>query len=122
MRYTMSTLRLTAAAVAAAGCSSPFGGRDCTSIELFAVGVRARDAVTGAPIDGGLTLILTGAQYDSASAMSGNVVAAGRATGTYTVTVRKARYREFTQENVVVTRDDCHVKTTVLDIALQPAQ
>lgn len=48
----------------------------------------------------------------------GQLAAAGERAGTYTVTIGHAGYASFTQTNVVVNRDACHVIPVKLEARL----
>lgn len=114
---------------ALAACS---GGRadygvNCPDNYAYGIVVSVRDSTTGADAVAGATGIASdGAFRDSVSIPSGTsphasaISLVGERAGTYTVTVRKAGYRDWTNSNVVVTRDACHVRTVTLTAQLQP--
>lgn len=79
----------------------------CTMEARFAVQVRVLDAATGAPAAEGAKLVVReGAYADSTTGFPGTAeIAAGiEETGTFDVLVRKAGYRDWTRQDVRVTR------------------
>jgi hypothetical protein len=50
---------------------------------------------------------------------SSSLSAAGERTGAYSLTVRKAGYRDWTRDNVQVTKNECHVNTVKFTALVQ---
>ncbi len=110
-----------ACAIVAASCGSPTGGGgfSCTGELLPAIEVDVFDARTGTPAAAGATVLLSGSAQDSVTApsTSGALVIAKVwyedrvKAGSYSVTVRKAGYSDWTQSNIRVQFDRCHVQT-----------
>lgn len=113
---------ITIAALVTGGvaCGNLLSGPECAPTGALALDIHIRDAVTGLPLTGGATVVLSGADHDSVSLPSDRYVG-GFVTGTYSVTIRKTGYREFTQSGIVVSRDNCDIKSVSLDVALQPS-
>ncbi len=111
------------AGIPVAACN--WGGVDCTLEARQGIAVEVSDSVTGAVITRGYTVIVTeGAYRDSVSfPLEGPLpypdFAVERA-GTYRVTVRSSGYKEWTRAGVHVTADECHVRTVILAVRLQP--
>lgn len=100
----------------------------CKTYLGFAVQVHVVDAQTGAPAVDGSTVVIRGSNFTD------SVVATPRSSpleslaamwsedrvepGRYTVTVRKAGYREWTQ-SVRVERDGCHTSKEVVTARLE---
>jgi len=112
---------LVAFGVVAASCGSPTDGSAITcSDELRpAIEVDVFDALTGGPAAAGATVLLSGSARDSVTAptTSGALVIAKVwyedrvKAGSYSVTVRKPGYSDWTQSNIRVQSDQCHVRT-----------
>ena len=108
-------------ALAAAACQ-PIpngGGVVCTAQFVYGISATVSDAATGANITPGSYLVVREGSYvDSASAMGEFLSAAGERAGTYFVTIGRPGYSSFTQTNVVVNRDECHVIPVRLEARL----
>lgn len=112
---------LVAGAIVAASCGRPTDGSEITcSKELRpAIEVDVFDARTGIPAAAGATVLLSGSAQDSVTAptSSGALVIAKVwyedrvKAGSYSVTVRKPGYSDWTQSNIHVQSDQCHVRT-----------
>ncbi len=107
------------------GCDA-LGSVTCTTIALPAIIVYVRDAPSGVPAAGGATVVARSGSYaDSVSVPTGltydyPVSLASERPGTYAVTVRKTGYRDWSQSNVRIDADQCHVRTVTLTASLQP--
>ena len=112
---------LVAFGIVAASCGRPTDGSEITcSNELRpAIEVDVFDARTGIPAAAGATVLLSGSARDSVTAptSSGALVIAKVwyedrvKAGSYSVTVRKPGYSDWTQSNIQVQSDQCHVRT-----------
>ena len=112
---------LVAFGIVAASCGRPTEGSQATcSNELRpAIEVDVFDARTGIPAAAGATVLLSGSAQDSVTAptTSGALVIAKVwyedrvKAGSYSVTVRKPGYSDWTQSNIHVQSDQCHVST-----------
>lgn len=94
---------------------------DCAGVGLPAVAVTILDASTGLHAAAGATLILQStACSDSAVGTADDQVLSGCVDyeGVYTVTVRKAGYRDWIQTGVRV-RETCSVETQRLTVRLE---
>ena len=100
----------------------------CTLEAVWGIEVTVQDSVTGAPSASGAQLIVRDGAYADTVMVSGNSAdpdrevlrAAGERPGLYTVTVRKAGFLPWERTSVVVTADECHVRTVALTARLQP--
>jgi hypothetical protein len=111
-----------------AGCSG-YGSTSpiCTQDLRAGIQVFVKDSVTNAGIASGASLIASeGAFKDSVRYTSsqpdfdaGPISAAAERPGTYQVKVLKANYAPWTQNNIRVTKDVCHVNTVTLTALLQ---
>lgn len=126
----LSRLVILTALLATAGCDlldSP--GVICTANFVFGLEVAVEDSSTDAPAASGAQLIAQdGVWTDTVGFPSGRpdldalpLVSAGERPGTYTVTVRKAGFRDWQRTGVLVTADECHVHPVELTARLQPA-
>ncbi len=94
----------------------------CAGVGLPAVAVTIFDAQTGARAAAGASLILRSpACTDTVVGVADDQVLAGcdDREGTYTVTVSKPGYRDWTQSTVEV-RDTCSLETRRFDVRLEP--
>ncbi len=104
-------------------------GLACTANFVFGLEVAVQDSSTGAPAASGAQLIAQDGAWADTVAFPSNrpdldaqpLVSAGERPGTYTVTVRKAGFRDWQRSGVVVTADECHVHPVDLTARLQPA-
>jgi len=78
---------------------------------------------SGNPSAAGATMTLNeGAYFESIVGIQNNsmLVGAPERAGTYIVTVARSEYHTWVQADVVVTADECHVKTVSLKAELEP--
>lgn len=123
MSSAFQSLLIVAVAVVSAGCN-PFSTA-CTEELRHGINVEVRDAVSGAPAAAGARLTIREGDY--VETMDGPAVpelvllfGAGERAGSYTVTVQKAGYQEWTRRNVIVRDGGCHVLSVRLEARLQP--
>ena len=110
-----------------ASCSSITSPRGCSTDYVYAVNVQVKDSVSNAMSASGAQMIARDGIYvDSVSAAANRpevdalpLHAAGEREGTYTVTVRKSGFRDWTRANVQVTKGECHVNAVNLTALLQ---
>jgi hypothetical protein len=113
------------AVVACSGSTSPV----CTQEIRPGLAVYVENSITGVGIASGASLVAQeGAYKDSVAAPDGRpdidaspLLAAAERAGTYQVTVTKTGYTPWTQSNVRVTANVCHVNTVTLTALLQPS-
>ena len=122
MRWTVVGSFVVAATLAASACNSdPIA---CTLQAVPAVAVTVRDSAAGTLVGRGARIVAKdGAFADTARATDtydGPYDLARERPGTYTVTVEQQGYRIWSQPNVSVGRDACHVRTASLTARLQP--
>ncbi len=109
-------------AVCACNDQGPANGRICTTEARAGIQVRVRDAVTNSPAAHGSVVIAQDQAYaDTLRGFFDSLTVAGvyERPGVYTVSIKKAGYRDWQQANVVVTSDECHVITVSLDARLE---
>lgn len=119
--YLRPALALGVAPWIVAGCGKILnGGYACTADFRYGITATAVDAGTGADVTAGAYMIVTEGSYrDSVTAHpGGELAAAGERAGRYTVTIGHPDYASFTQTNVVVNRDECHVIPVRLEARL----
>ena len=125
------TVIAAACTLAFSDCGSPTtpSGDTCSTELRPAIEVDVFDANTGSPAAAGATVLLRGSAEDSVTAPAGSgalVIAKvwyedRVKAGSYTVTVRKPGYADWTKSNIQVQADQCHVTTfDRLDAQLQP--
>ena len=118
-----SFLTLLFAGLPFTSCLNPDGDVICTMEFVYGVNVTLTDAQTGQGISGAvLTLIdSSGTEImEEAPSQTGQYYGAGERPGTYVLTVQAAGYQETSQQNIVVTSDECHVIPVHLDIQMNP--
>jgi predicted lipoprotein with Yx(FWY)xxD motif len=129
-RGTAATLDRVARTVAAtmlamlAGCEI---GTGCDAIAKPAVRVTVHDARTGAAIAAGTTIVVSDGAFRDSIVVTDRADVNGypyglaiERAGTYTVTVRKAGYEDWTRTGVRAERGRCNVATATLAVRLQP--
>ena len=102
---------------AAVSCTAPSGDVVCTLDFRYGLTIYVRDAVTGAGIaDGATVVVRDGSFVDSLTTPfpgsppgNGSFASAGERAGTYSVTVRRSGYQTWFANGIVVTADQCHV-------------
>ena len=117
-------------ALALGGCTSVSFPGACTADFRYGLNVTVVDSLTGGPPASATLIARDGAHVDSIGPQApflngpqGPAVlllsAAGERAGTYDVTVRASGYREWTQADVRVTADECHVRGVEITARLQ---
>lgn len=110
------------------GCGSS-DGFACSQNIVDGIVVSVVDAQTHASLaadavvtiqDGSYTETLRPFSFDASGTVLSQAGAAER-PGTYTVRVTRAGYTSFEKQNVVVTRNACHVNAVGVTAELQPA-
>jgi hypothetical protein len=95
----------------------------CTMEARAALTVEAVDSATGAPATRGARIVAQSAtDTDSTKGPAASDLPVGLAyerAGTYTVTVTKPGYRQWTQSGITVTKDECHVTPVKVTARLQ---
>ena len=106
------------ATLGAISCRAP---DDCTLNYVYGLNVYVSDASTqGSLVDGGTVVVAADGSFaDTATAFAGTFNAAGERPGRYTVTAERLGYQKWTQSNVVVRSDGCHVEPVSLHARLQ---
>ncbi|HEX2188651.1 MAG TPA: hypothetical protein VHG51_07110 [Longimicrobiaceae bacterium] len=114
-----------------AACVNPFASTSCTTEARPALNVVAFDARSGAPFDGGYTVVARSDGFVETAIVPtygegwdpqwGALLAHERA-GRYEVTVSKPGYALWRRTGVEVGRGECHVRTVKLEARLEPAQ
>jgi hypothetical protein len=112
------------AAVACSSSTSPV----CTNEARPAVAVYVKNSSTSADIASGASLVVRDGNYKDSVAAPNNrpdldnspLYAGAERAGTYQVTVTKTGFAEWTQSDVRVTANKCHVNTVTLTALLQP--
>ena len=118
---------LVLAAASMTGCSLIFDPGVCTANVAPGVNVLVQDSASGARVASGAQLIARDGAYADSSSYPANhpeldsspLQGAFERGGTYSVTVRRAGYRDWTRNNVSVTKGACHVNTVTLTALLQ---
>jgi len=96
----------------------------CTDEFVPGLIVKVTNGTNGAGITEGITVTASDGTYieelDGLPQVQ-EFRGAGERVGTYTITVTGNGYEPYVSEAVTVTRDDCHVITQVVNVALTPA-
>lgn len=97
---------------------------DCTALGSLGIVVQVVDARTRSSINDGAFVVATDGAYRDTVTLSSDqttrpVGLAFEREGTYTVTVRRIGYKEWTRTGVVVPRGDCAVEVQRLTAALE---
>jgi hypothetical protein len=113
---------LAAGTLLMAGCIEIGDPVACTADFRYGILVEVRDAGTDLPLAGARGAVHDGAYVDSLRSWgnSSAFAAAGERAGVYLVEVQKSGYQPWTANNVVVTRDECHVRQVQVVARLQP--
>lgn len=110
---------------AAWGCSSP-NDVVCTDVAVPAIEVFVRDSASNSFAANGATATAVDGTYTDTNGFPDNYTQPEQAiplayerSGTFSVSVTKAGYRNWTTSGVRVTREVCHVRTVTLNARLQ---
>lgn len=105
-----------------AGCNLNLpggGGTICTAVFIYGLTVNLTDP-NGDPVTGATVVISEGIFSETLTPVQdGFYTGAGERAGTYTLTVTATGFEPVTQNNIVVTADECHVTPVGRDITLQ---
>ncbi len=123
------SLGLTLAACGSVNGSQDDAGRNvaCTADFRYGLNVSVLDGITGAPVPRPMLIIATDGAYADTSQFAREARAipdmqswplVGERAGRYTVVVRASGYVDWTQSNVVITKDVCHVIPVALTARL----
>jgi hypothetical protein len=105
----------------ACGVTEP-KGIICTREFRYGVTATVTDAADGSQETEGLSGILAEGSYREEMGVGGNVLAgAGERAGLYELTVMADGYVTWTQGDIEVTADECHVEPVSLTVLLHPS-
>ena len=98
----------------------------CTLVAIYALKIEVFDQETGSAISCGASALIQDIDYEeevvnksgSSCKITLSLVGALERDGTYTVTVSKEGYNEWTQSDIVVTKNICHVNPITLQAYL----
>jgi hypothetical protein len=91
----------------------------CTREFRYGVEATVTDAADGAQATGGLSGVLAEGSYREEMGVGGNVlIGAGERAGLYELTVMADGYVTWTQNDIEVTADECHVDPVSLEVLL----
>lgn len=104
--------------------NSNSGETNCTDQFVYGLHVSVKNAVTNAVLQEGVLVKATDGSYVETLQTEGNsstvFVGAGERAGSYILTVSKDGYETFTSEVITLKRDECHVISKEVTVALQP--
>ncbi|HET7460585.1 MAG TPA: hypothetical protein VFJ82_05040 [Longimicrobium sp.] len=116
------------AVLALAACDRVADPVACPAYIPPSLNVTVQDSVTGANLTSGSTLVLRGAAgvVDSTTVETQPFPINSRglgmgASGTFSLTVRHAGYREWTKSGIEVKQGQCGARTVDVEARLQPA-
>ena len=119
---------LTLALIATAACRNPHETNfACTDEARPAIVITVLDSASGMAAGKDARIVAkAGTFVDSVPGMwtassDGPFALAHEHAGTYTLTVSKTGFLDWTRSGIVVTADQCHVKTVQVTAKLQPA-
>ena len=93
----------------------------CTGPEVAGLDVVVTDSATGTSLTTGVTVSVTQSGFQADLPESGgHFLGLYDQEGSFTLTVTKAGYQTFTEDNVPVFKPGCHSVTTHRAVALQP--
>jgi hypothetical protein len=92
----------------------------CTANYVYGLAIHVSDRATQISLVDNQTIVVAseGAFADTAVAFAGVFNAAGERPGVYTVTAERSGYQKWSQGNVRVRADDCHVQPVDLHARL----
>jgi len=116
---------LAALALVVSACGDPIVDLPvaCTEQFVYGISVQVVDVTSGALRASGSTLTVREGSYEEiVTEVIGNntMVAAGERAGTYAVTITRDGYRTWSQFDVEVGEDECHVIPVSLLAQIQP--
>ncbi|CAM3473553.1 hypothetical protein FLLO111716_12970 [Flavobacterium longum] len=93
----------------------------CDGPEVAGLKVIVTDAITSNVLTDGVSVqVQEGAFTGNLTAVDGYFLGLYDQQGSYTLTVSKAGYQTYTEDNVAVFKPGCHSLTTNRAVALQP--
>jgi hypothetical protein len=103
----------------------PSGGVMCTMLYAYGITVMVVDSASGDSIRSGAMLIARDGAYadtvrqGSGAPIGSTLSTAGERPGTYSLTVLKSGYQQWTRSGMKVTKDECHVRGVAITARLQ---
>lgn len=95
----------------------------CTLEFVYGLHITLIDANTKESITDNITVVIKDGDYEEVLQTiesSTHFFGAGERSGTYTVTVTSDNYKTFVSEPILVTSNECHVKTVSKTFELEP--
>ncbi|HEY9517449.1 MAG TPA: carboxypeptidase-like regulatory domain-containing protein [Gemmatimonadaceae bacterium] len=124
MSSRLRTTLIVAGAALVTGCGALTSPVVCTSEARSGIAVEVLDSSSNAPVGEGAKITARDGAFIqtaiTADEYPGPYGLAHERAGVYTVTVQQDGYAIWTRSDVVVTRDQCHVRTVELTALLQP--
>lgn len=104
--------------------NSNSGETNCTDQFVYGLHVSVKNAMTNAVLQEGVLVKATDGSYVETLQTEVNssivFVGAGERAGSYILTVTKDGYETFTSEVIMLKRDECHIISKEVTVALQP--
>lgn len=109
-----------ALATTLAGCGNLLDGQACTADFRYGISISVLDRATGLPVIEGIAgEVRDGSYVETMEVFFENqLVGAGERAGTYDVSVTALGYAPWSQQNVDVDKDECHVEQRTLTATL----
>ena len=114
----LRTLSILTAGLGAIACDHP---TVCTANYVYGLAIYVSDRTSQVSLVDNQTIVVVrdGSFADTAVAFAGVFNAAGERPGVFTVTAERVGYQKWTQSNVRVTADECHVRPVDLHARLE---
>jgi hypothetical protein len=117
---------LTLALLATAACKGPDEiNYNCTDEARAGIVITVLDSASGVAAGKDARIVAKAGTFTDSvpgmwtAASDGPFALAHEHAGTYTLTVSKTGYRDWTKTGIVVTKDECHVRTVSVTARLQ---
>lgn len=95
----------------------------CTFIYIYGLEISLIEKSTANPVTGAVKIIAKDGNYEETLEnydLNYPFYGAGERRGTYVLTITSDNYKTFVSEPIVVTGDECHVKTVSKTFQLEP--
>lgn len=98
-----------------------FNPINCTTVYIYGLNITLKDVSNNSIITNNINIIATDGVYQETLTRIENsdyFIGAGERAGTYILTITSPDYDTYTSESIIVSADDCHVITEVIELTL----